>query len=491
MPRSVFLFRSVWLAACCVALTLPGRLSAQQPNAYSQARVASTVLIPGNDAALSLVSDTLCVESAGLVLWANCSRDEVMALEADVAKSRMAERITYVVRHPVSGHLFYTSVDKRGRVGLYELVPREGKEPKAVRVKVGDHKYGVTHPVFSADGRMMVFSARYPKESSLDIWCAWQTADGWSDPVRVEGGVNTQGDETSPFLYRNYIFFASRGRSETDPLTWRIYAASIEKASAGDVFYMPSVSVVNVHQLPAEVNSGRGDKELVVDSVRNALYWITFRNGNPELCTAQGTPEGFALSGTVADVTGRPLQGVRVEAWHDERCLASRMTDAKGRYGMPLQAEREYQIRFSREGYFTQNLPVAEKHGHKGLLQPLQRDVRLSGWSIDAPLFIDNMFGDNADVVLIAEAEQQLRLVVRFLADNPQLQATMSLHCARTGDSYVNSRLNERRLDVLRRFFSDNAPSMKVFFRSEGDYSRDDEADSRLYDWLEVTFQKK
>lgn len=491
MLRSFKRFRSVFILFLCAVSLLQGHLSAQPSDAYAEVRNVSTVLLPGNEAVLSLRPDSLCVGVAGLVLRADYHNGEVLSLKADVYKNRLDKCVSYVTWHPVTGNLFYTSLNRRGRSSLYEVVQREGKSPKIRRVKVGGQKYGVLHPVFSTDGRLMVFAARVSEDTTLDLWYSWQTEKGWTDPVPMGEKVNTPGDEASPFICGNYLFFASKGRSASDPMVWRIYAARIAPAAVADSLVPPSLTVTEVQPLPDGVNSGQGDMELVVDTVHHTLHWVSLRNGSPALCTFAGTPEGFVLSGQVTEVTGRPMAGVRVEAWFSDRCLASVLTDAQGRYSLPLQAGREYQLQYSRLGYFTHRLRFCETHSHRELLQPVRRDVTLNGWSIDAPLYVDNLFGDNADVVLTAEAEQQLQQVVRFLADNLRVQATLTLHCARTNDAYVNSQLNERRLAVLQAFVSDKAPSVVAHYEASGNDGRQDALGNRLSDWLEVTFRKK
>lgn len=473
------------------AVLAPCRLSAQQPDAYAAVSRPAAVSLPGNEAALMMLDNNLWVSSAGLLLRAECSRDEILSLEADVVMNAIDEDVVYVVRHPYTGNLFYSTRDRRGRVSLYELVPREGKSPKQNRVKVGSVKYGVMHPVFSRDGRMMVFSARLTEGSGMDIWYSWQEEDGWSEPIRMGGAVNTNGDEVSPFVWNDYLLFASRGRNGEGMSSWQVYATRLSSnPSVDSLFSLQSIGEgAEVQALPKVVNSGLGDLELVVDTLHRTMYWITLRGGLPALCAAKGLPEGFLLSGQVFGEGRRPLTGAQIEVRSAGQRLATVVSDKQGRYSLPLQVGRDYTLRVTCPACFSEEIPLVLHHSHDKLLQPLQRDAVVRQWSVEEPARINNLFGDNADVAIAPESEHQLALVRQFLKDNPQLRATFTLHCSRTGDAYVNGLINQRRLSVLRDFLDDaTAYARYVAADDMGEELIDGKP---LYDWLEVTFQKK
>ncbi|KWW31714.1 MAG: hypothetical protein AUK63_408 [bacterium P3] len=486
---SDMIYRPIFYAGLLAVLFVPQVLRGQSAETYASVSRPQAVALPGNDAVLSLTGDNLFVYSAGLMLRADRRQGEVLGLVGDVSMNGLDKRIDYAVCHPVTGNLFYTTLDKRGRTSLYELVPREGKAPKARRVKIGRIRHGVTHPVFSADGRLMVFAARLQTGAGMDLWYSVLTEKGWSAPVNMGRHVNTFGDETSPFISGNHLFFASRGRDSLDLSTWRLYATQLLTASGADTAAPARVAEAEVQRLPDGVNSGHGDNELVVDTVQRRVYWVSQRDGEPALYSFAGTPEGFLLSGRVTDTSHAPMRGVRVDVWCEGRRLASLVTDVQGRYSLPLQAGKPYELRYSYEACFTATELINERHRHGELLQPLRRDVVLHGWSLDTPLHLYNPFGDNADVTLTADAGRQLESMRRFLHDNPGLHVTFVLHCSRTTDAYVNSMINERRLEVLRRFFADT-PAAAHYVNNVDDSFAPSGA-GNLSDWLEVTFRKK
>ncbi|MBR1792830.1 MAG: PD40 domain-containing protein, partial [Bacteroidales bacterium] len=139
-------------------------LGLQIPSLYAQSmgdvtfKKQSWVVLPGETRNLSVIDGTLFCYSGGLMLTAPVSSGTIVALMGDTAYSPIDGKMDYVVKHPVSGNIFYTRVDSRGHHTCYEVMPREGKRPKASKIKM-NRGISVNHPVFSADGRIMVFSS--------------------------------------------------------------------------------------------------------------------------------------------------------------------------------------------------------------------------------------------------------------------------------------------------------------------------------------------
>ncbi len=74
-------------------------------------------------------------------------------------------------------------------------------------------KSAYTNPALSADGEKMIFASNR-KESigGLDLFISYREGDNWSEPINLGNLINTQGNETSPYLDQsNNLFFSSDG----------------------------------------------------------------------------------------------------------------------------------------------------------------------------------------------------------------------------------------------------------------------------------------
>lgn len=70
-----------------------------------------------------------------------------------------------------------------------------------------------TNPALSADGEKMIFASNR-KESigGLDLFISYKEGENWSEPINLGNLINTQGNETSPYLDQsNNLFFSSDG----------------------------------------------------------------------------------------------------------------------------------------------------------------------------------------------------------------------------------------------------------------------------------------
>lgn len=75
----------------------------------------------------------------------------------------------------------------------------------------------VAYPTFSADGKLMIFTSDMSGgEGSADLYYCELQNGSWSRPLNMGSVVNTPGVETSPYIHSSgKIFFASNGRSDS------------------------------------------------------------------------------------------------------------------------------------------------------------------------------------------------------------------------------------------------------------------------------------
>lgn len=72
--------------------------------------------------------------------------------------------------------------------------------------------YTYTQPWFDAERNLLVFSSdRRGGQGGLDIWFAYKTKEGWTQPANCGGQVNTSSSEINPSVFNGDIYFASNG----------------------------------------------------------------------------------------------------------------------------------------------------------------------------------------------------------------------------------------------------------------------------------------
>jgi len=86
-----------------------------------------------------------------------------------------------------------------------------GKKYDVLDFNTGD--YSCTQPAISPDGKSMVFSSDMPGgQGKFDLYVVYKNNDTWSKPQNLGAEINTEEDESFPFLDNSgLLFFSSNG----------------------------------------------------------------------------------------------------------------------------------------------------------------------------------------------------------------------------------------------------------------------------------------
>ena len=434
-------------------------------------------LFPGKVNGVSFVDSSLYCYTSGVLLQAQRDDDRLVGIRIDTSLVKLDENINYAVRHPFTGDLYFTTMDKKGRSYLYCSHEEKGGKRKVSQVPIAggflDKGMTVEHPTFTADGSLMVFSSSREDKNkgSLDLWYVRFDGKEWGDPVNLGSRINTTGDEINPFIYHGCLLFASNGNAD-DRGRYSLYATRLIADRVGDTVGHQLIGRCLVQRLPMPFNAAGSDNtSLSFDTLSNCGYLISNRDDADrcQLYDIPGTLESLLFWGTVSDKFERPLSGVTVVASQDGMELCSATTDKSGHYSLLLHCGQRYEISYHRANYFTDFEYLSAAQGEEGyLLTEKQHNVKLYGLPIGEPFYYDDLFGPDADVELSAHGKEVLRPFVQFLVDNPGMHVTMTLVIDLTGDASFNSLLTERRILSLEKHFRKVLPETIKFNISNG-----------------------
>ncbi len=78
-----------------------------------------------------------------------------------------------------------------------------------------DNESNTAHPAISVDGKVLYFSSDRPGGmGGMDIWMVQRRGDDWGTPTNLGPMINTDGDETFPFIHADgTLYFASNGHT--------------------------------------------------------------------------------------------------------------------------------------------------------------------------------------------------------------------------------------------------------------------------------------
>ena len=232
--------------------------------------------------------------------------------------------------------LFFGSVDKIG--GISEtLMPFCSSE------------YSVGHPALSPDKKTLYFASDMPGSKGVDIYEVEVLGFGkWGTPKKVEGNVNTDGDETFPFVaVDGTLFFSSNGHVGMGGL---------------DVFRRKSNG--EIENLGQPLNSINDDFAFVLKRDKRSGYVSSNRaggkGGDDIYSFKYSGPLEIEISGVVAEEKSGVKMSNAYIVIKDEKGkqITSVMTDKDGNYCILALSNTIYTIEVKKEGFSNQSAEV-------------------------------------------------------------------------------------------------------------------------------------
>lgn len=467
---------ALWTGAACVAAQ-----NAEVNLSVAPQRVATAR--QGHMTNLSIMDGHLYLHMDGMMYAARLHGQTATALDVDAALATLDDGITYVVRHPATGRLYFTKTTHYWRSTLYEY-QTGGRRAKIVEVPIGDFGFDVCHPVFTRDGTTMVFSSCHPDGAGgQDLWYAQWDGSRWGSPKPLGSVVNSSADDRAPFIDGDYLYFSSN-RGKADSADYDLYACRLVSVQQvhGDTVNTYPIGMGKVQRIAAPFSTANGDGELVYDEASRCGFWVarsTDDTTRPDrLYSFAGQLAAVRLTGTVrgsylrhglaadfmaaVDTASHPLDSVEI-AVHDATSpfaapLYTVRSDAQGRYVLYLQPHCHYRITYRKAGYFATTETVATAHDSSDMLYGEQRrNVQLQGYRMDADYLFDQrqagsqLFAPAASATLSSDGSRQLRRIAQFLTDNPQLHLYVTMVFTERNEAF-NRLLAYSREDAIQQY---------------------------------------
>lgn len=307
-----------------------------------------------------------------------------------------------------------------------------------------------TQPSISYDGRTIYFSSsRSGGYGGMDIWKSTLDENGrWGKPVNLGPGINTPGDEQSPFIHPDdqTLYFSSDGHPGLGGV---------------DIFYSRRNmlgefdTAINIGY---PINSHKDEIALVVSANgRKAFFASTnepsyggldifsfelHEEARPQLVTY--------LKGKVFDaITSENLEAQFeiIDLESGKTLLKSKSDALTGEFLVSLPANKNYAINVSKSKYlfYSQNLSLKQHPS----ADPFIQDIPLTPIKVGETIILNNVFFDTDKYTLRAESKAELNKLIDFLEDNPSVKIELGGHTDDRGSREHNQRLSEQRAKAV------------------------------------------
>ena len=393
----------------------------------------------------------LHISSGGMLFAVSVVGDRLGFPEVDTVLASIDAQMTYAVRHPLTGTLYYTKRDNKGNSLLYEYYEKKPGKYDTRRVKPYGFSYSVEHPVFSPDGRAMVFASDCPIGfGGRDLWYSEWHNDQWQYPQNMGHRINGEGDETMPALYGDFLVFSSSGRADSYGGSDLYASRLVALEQTGDTVMMYPIGRSAVQSLEAPFCSRADDVGFTVGQ-DGIGWWLSLDSvGGDKFHSCRGRMDCIRLTGTVNDIAGDLLAGAEVTLALQGQRQTLVTTDRDGRYTLFLQPDVEYEMGCYAPEHFRFSQHVSFSRTKEDLLYGSERcNITLLAFAIGRPYSYEDLFGSPVSTELTPSGRSRLDQIATFMLENSNLRLSVASTYSQSSDIAFCTLLNKTRLQSL------------------------------------------
>lgn len=304
--------------------------------------------------------------------------------------------------------------------------------------------HGVMNPFVDETAGRIYFASDMPGGfGGYDLYyVAYQADLSISEPVNLGPSINTDKDESHPFVANGNLFFSSKGHLGLGGMD--IFQAGISSEGFGPL-----------ENLGQPFNSSRDDFGYTL-AIDGKWYLSSDRSGSLKMdniyliealhkkllarvidCDGEVITEAFDAQLTQVDVA-KPLATTRNE---------------KGELIADLDPDKEFILSLSKRGYFSITDSTLSTIGL--VEETLEREYRLIAIPYNLPVYVDIVYYDLDKSIIRQDAVPVLNKVGELMQKYNFLDLVVSAHTDSRASHSYNEALSKRRADAVREFLSD------------------------------------
>ncbi len=302
-----------------------------------------------------------------------------------------------------------------------------------------------SQPCLSPDKRQLYFaSRRFGGLGGSDIYVSNLLPNGkWGKPENLGPGINTPGDEYSPFIHadNSTLYFTSSGHQG-----YGNEDLFVARKGADGKWGKPE-------NLGYPINTIDHEGTLFIAADGKTAYYASDRSDSKggldiysfELREDIRPARTLWVRGKVFDkktLAGLP-SSVELIDLATKQTVSNVQTDGTGNYLITLPVGKDYAFNVNRKDYlfYSDNYSLKNKAADS----TYQKDIPLQPIEVDAAVVLRNLFFETNKYTVQAESEVELNKVVQFLQDNPTVKIQIEGHTDNVGTAADNQKLSEQR----------------------------------------------
>ena len=320
-----------------------------------------------------------------------------------------------------------------------------GQWSKPLPFAYNNEQWSVGDPYITPDGKTLYFVSDMPGgKGGTDIYsCKKSTTDNWEQPVNL-AAVNTKGNERTPVLYGDNLYFSSDGGVGMGGLD--IYKAE----SIGNSF-------APAQNMGFPVNSPQDDFAFIPVSETTG-YLSSNRPGGAGsddiYSYVQKPAPTFAFEGTVYDKrTNLVIANSTVTLIKSNGKVLTAQSDAAGKFTFTLEEKSNYKLKGEKKSYLSDNQSLTTLRANPDIT--IRKDLYLDKIELNKAIRLENIYYDFDESYIREDAGEELDKLIKILKENPTIEIELSSHTDSRGNDAYNMQLSQDRADAAVQYIVD------------------------------------
>lgn len=321
---------------------------------------------------------------------------------------------------------------KFGKIYLYKATKSDDKWSNIKPLPFNNEAYSVRNPALSSDGKTLYFSSDMPGGmGGEDIYKVSVDGDTYGTPENLGSNVNTEGDESFPFITeKGVLYFASNAR---------------EGFGGYDIFKIDLAKDTEPINIGQPVNTEKDDFSFAFNTAKKVAFFSSNRAGVDNIYMATPICGVNALVVAKNAKTGAVIEGVMVTALDDKNeIVGANTTNEQGNARFGLACEKDFNFNATHPGYENAVASLAKSDGEEEQVVEILMDP-IKPIITETEVILNPIFFEFNRSNITKQGAAELDRLVDVMNEHPEMIIFAKSHTDNRGNDKYNLRLSERR----------------------------------------------
>lgn len=320
---------------------------------------------------------------------------------------------------------------KFGKIYLYKATKNGDKWSNIKALPFNNEMYSVRNPALSADGKILYFSSDMPGGmGGEDIYKISVDGDTYGTPENLGSKVNTEGDESFPFVTdKGMLYFASNAR---------------EGFGGFDVFKIDLAKDAEPMNIGEPVNTEKDDFSFAFNTTKKVAFFSSNRAGVDNIYMATPICGVNGLVVVKNAKTGAVIEGVMVSALDDKNeIVGANTTNEQGTAKFGLACEKDYSFSATRSGFENAVATMNKSQGGNETVEILMEPIKPI--ITETEVILNPIFFEFNKSNITKQGAEELDRLVDVMKEHPEMIIFAKSHTDNRGSDKYNMNLSDRR----------------------------------------------